>query len=76
MLLDVQLQEKLDAILASCLVQPHTASTLPMATTLEIKATSNVHHPKKVCLQGIIIFGEIAEVKASKVPRKKLEEVL
>jgi hypothetical protein len=76
MLLDVQLQEKVEAILASRLVQPHTAFTVHMATTLGITATSNVHHPKKACIQGIIMFEEIAEVKASKDPRKKLEGVL
>ena len=76
MLLDVQLQEKVEAVLASQLVQPYTAFNVPMATTVGITATSNVHHPKKVCIQGIIMLGEIAEVKASKDPRKKLEGVL
>ena len=75
-LLDVQLQEKEEAVLASWLVQPYTAFNVPMATTVGITAASNVHHPKKVCIQGIIMFGEIAEVKASKDPRKNLEGVL
>jgi hypothetical protein len=76
MLLDILLQEKVEAILACQLAQPHTACTLPMATTLGIKATYNVHHPKKACIQRIVMFGEIAEVKASKDPRTKLEGVL
>ena len=76
MLLDVQLQEKVEAVLARQLAQPHTMLTVPTAATLGITATSNVHHPKKICRQGIIMFDEIAEVKASKDPRKKLEGVL
>ena len=76
MLLDVQLQEKVDVVLASWLAKPHTVLIVPMSTNLGITATSNVHHPKKVCIQGIIMFGEIAEVKASKDPRKNLEGVL
>ena len=76
MLLDMQLQEKVKAVLASWQAQPHPAFTVAMATTLGITATSNVHHPKKACAQEIIMLGEIAEVKASKVPRKKLEGVL
>jgi hypothetical protein len=50
MLLDMQLQEKVEAVLTSQLVQPHTTLTVPMATTLGIISTSNVHHPKKVCI--------------------------
>ena len=38
MLLDVLLQEKVEAVLACQLAQPHTVCTLPMATTLGIKA--------------------------------------
>ena len=76
MLLDVLLQEKVEAVLACQLAQPHTVCTLPMATTLGIKATSNVQHHRKACIQRIIMFGEITEVKASKDPRKKLEGVL
>ena len=76
MLLDMELQEKVEAVLASWLAQPHTAFTVAMATTLGITATSNVHHPKKVCIQEIIVLGEIVEVKAFKDPRKKLEGVL
>ena len=76
MLLDVQLQEKVDVVLASWLAKPHTVLIVPMSTNLGITATSNVHHPKKVCIQGIIMFGEIAEVEASEDPRKKLEGVL
>jgi hypothetical protein len=76
MLLDVQLQEKVEAVLACWLAKPHPAFTVPMATTLGITATSNVHHPQKVLVQGIIMFGEVVEVKASKDPRKKLEGML
>jgi hypothetical protein len=76
MLLDVQLQEKVGAVLASQLVKPYTAFNVHTATTVGITATSNVHHTKKARIQGIIMFGEIAEVKASKDPRKKLEGVL
>ena len=47
MLLDVQLQEKVEAVLARQLAQPHTMLTVPTAATLGITATSNVHHPKK-----------------------------
>ena len=50
--------------------------TVPTAATLGITATSYVHHPKKICMQGIIMFEEIAKAKASKGPRKKLEGVL
>ena len=76
MLLDVQLQEKVEAVLASRLLQPYTAFNVLMATTMGITATLNVHHLKKVSIQGIIKFGVIAEVKAFKDLRKKLEGVL
>ena len=76
MLLDVQLQEKVEVVLASWLTQPYTTLTVPMAATLGITATSNVYHPKKICMPGIIMFEEIAIVKASKDPRKKLEGML
>jgi hypothetical protein len=76
MLLDVQLQEKVEAVLAKRLMQPHPSFNVPTATTVGITATSNDHKPQKVHIQGIIMFGEIAEVKASKDPRRKLEGVL
>ena len=45
MLLDMQLQEKVEAVLESWLAQPHTAFSVPMATTLGIIGTSNVYYP-------------------------------
>ena len=76
LLLDVQLQEKVEAVLASWLAQPHTMLTAPTAAALGITATCNVHFPKKNCMQGIIMFEETTKVKASKDPRTKLEGVL
>ena len=52
MLLDVLLQENMDAELASQLTQPHTILDAPMAATSGITTTSNIHHTKKGLQSG------------------------
>jgi hypothetical protein len=46
MLLELQLQEKLEAVGAGQLMQPHTTLIVPMAKILGIAVTSNVYHPR------------------------------
>jgi hypothetical protein len=78
MLVAIQLQEEgVGTVLASRNAGPIVAPVFPVHASVGITTTSNVDPtPKKSRIHGIVHFQEIAEVKASKDPREKVEEIL
>ena len=76
-LMAIQLQEGVASVLATLHAGPSLAPVFPVHASVGITPASNVAPtPKKCQIYGIIYFHEIAKVKASKDPRKKVEWIL
>ena len=77
MLVAIQLQEGVETIMASQHTGPNIAQVFPTYASVGITATSNpATTSKKGCIHRSIHFHEIADLKAAKDPRKKLEGIL
>jgi hypothetical protein len=77
MIMAVQLQDRVETVLASWHAGPNIAPVLTVHASVRITTTSNgVPTPKKSCIHRIVHFQEIAKVKDSKDSIEKVGGIL